>query len=102
MKSLGPHTSWPAPSTPTKFTACHDATAPDDRFGSVGTRGLRRRGSVPSAHMPCHTPYSDDLLQTPYFRCLTSDALLQMPWKILIPHSTTTMADTKVAAVNTL
>jgi hypothetical protein len=25
-----------------------------------------------------------------------------MPWKILIPHSTTTMADTKVAAVNTL
>jgi hypothetical protein len=38
--------------------------------------------------MPCQTPYSDDLLQ--------------MPWKILIPHSTTTMADTKVAAVNTL
>ena len=31
-----------------------------------------------------------------------SDDLLQMPWKILIPHSTTTMADTKVAAVNTL
>ena len=28
--------------------------------------------------------------------------LTQMPWKILIPHSTTTMADTKVAAVNTL
>jgi hypothetical protein len=25
-----------------------------------------------------------------------------MPWKILIPHSTTTMADTSVAAVNTL
>jgi hypothetical protein len=25
-----------------------------------------------------------------------------MPWKILIPHSTTTMADTNVAAVNTL
>jgi hypothetical protein len=25
-----------------------------------------------------------------------------MPWKILIPHSTTTMADINVAAVNTL
>jgi hypothetical protein len=25
-----------------------------------------------------------------------------MPWKILIPHSTTTMADISVAAVNTL
>jgi hypothetical protein len=41
----------------------------------TGTEGLRRRGGVPSA---------------------------QMPWKILIPHSTTTMADTSVAAVNTL
>ncbi len=38
-------------------------------------RGFRRRGSVPSAHVP---------------------------WKILIPHNTTTMTDTSVAAVNTL
>jgi hypothetical protein len=28
--------------------------------------------------------------------------LVHAPWKILIPHNTTTMADTSVAAVNTL
>ena len=43
---------------------------------STGTEGFRRRGSDAFA--------------------------VQMPWKILIPHSTTTMADTSVAAVNTL
>ena len=63
----------------TKLTCVSGTRASDAAIASTGTRGLRRRGSVPSVQMP-----------------------YQMPWKILIPHSTTTMADTNVAAVNTL
>ena len=63
----------------TKLTCVSGTRASNATIASTGTRGLRRRGSVPSVHMP-----------------------YQMPWKILIPHSTTTMADTNVAAVNTL
>ena len=49
---------------------------PANAFAQTGTEGFRRRGSDAFA--------------------------VQMPWKIFIPHSTTTMADTSVAAVNTL
>ena len=60
---------------------------------ATGTEGLRRRGS--------------DALVASLFLSggLCSDESFlpaHMPWKILIPHSTTTMADTSVAAVNTL
>jgi hypothetical protein len=43
--------------------------------------------------------------RTPSVGGLLFDAsflFVHAPWKILIPHSTTTMADTSVAAVNTL
>jgi len=60
---------------------------------ATGTEGFRRRGS--------------DAIVANLFvaRGLLFDASflpVHAPWKILIPHSTTTMADTSVAAVNTL
>ena len=58
------------------------------------TEGFRRRGS-------------DDAIVANLFlmRGLLFDASslpVHMPWKILIPHSTMTMANTSVAAVSTL
>jgi hypothetical protein len=59
---------------------------------ATGTEGFRRRGS-------------DAFVANLFLDGgLLFDAFLPVhaPWKILIPHSTTTMADTSVAAVNTL
>ena len=56
-------------------------------------KGFRRRGSgafVASLFLSGGLCFDANILS------------VQMPWKILIPHSTTTMADTSVAAVNTL
>jgi hypothetical protein len=83
----------PSKMTPTKITACRDTRASGCSIVSTGTEGLRRRGS--------------DALVASLFLSggLCSDESFlsaHMPWKILIPHSTTTMADTSVAAVNTL
>ena len=63
------------------LAACADLAAGRQPNSIVSTRaeGLRRRESVPSVHIPS-----------------------QMPWKILIPHNPTTIADTSGAAVNTL
>src|SRR5437868_15414568 len=78
--------------TPTKLLRA-ETHAPGYCFVFKGTEGLRRRGS--------------DALVASLFLSggLCSDESFpsdHMPWKILIPHSTTTMADTSVAAVNTL
>src|SRR5260221_13078461 len=83
-----------APRTPTKITSCRDTRAPPAVLSyATGTEGLRRRGS--------------DALVASLFLSggLCSDESFpsaHMPWKILIPHSTTTMADISVAAVITL
>jgi len=67
---------------------------PANYSSAIGTESLRRRGSevMPSS-------------RTSSFGGLLFDAsslLVHALRKILIPHSTTTMADTSVAAVNTL
>jgi hypothetical protein len=67
---------------------------PANYSSAIGTESLRRRGSevMPSSR----TSSVGGLLFD------ASSLLVHAPRKILIPHSTTTMADTSVAAVNTL
>src|ERR1700732_4836019 len=61
---------------------------------AIGIESLRRRGSevMPSSRTSSVGGRLFD----------ASSLLVHAPRKILIPHSTTTMADTSVAAVNTL
>jgi|SRR3954447_3233356 hypothetical protein len=82
-----------APDTPTTRTVCRDTRALAIPSYSTGTEGLRRRGShalVASLFLSGGLCFDESFPSA------------HMPWKILIPHSTTTMADTSVAAVNTL
>ena len=67
---------------------------PANYSSAIGRESLRRRGSevMPSSR----TSSVGGLLFDASF------LLVHAPRKILIPHSTTTMADTSVAAVNTL
>jgi hypothetical protein len=67
---------------------------PANYSSAIETESLRRRGSevMPSSR----TSSVGGLLFD------ASSLLVHAPRKILIPHSTTTMADTSVAAVNTL
>src|ERR1700737_3112010 len=60
---------------------------------AIETEGFRRRGSDAFV---ANLFFAGGLLFDVRF------LLVHAPWKILIPHSTTTMADTSVAAVNTL
>ena len=67
---------------------------PANSWSAIGRESLRRRGSevMPSSR----TSSVGGLLFD------ASSLLVHALRKILIPHSTTTMADTSVAAVNTL
>ena len=66
---------------------------PANYSSAIETEGLRRRGSDAFV---ANLFLAGGLLFDVRF------LLGHAPWKILIPHSTTTMADTSVAAVNTL
>ena len=66
---------------------------PANYSSAIETEGLRRRGSDAFV---ANLFFAGGLLFDVRF------LLVHAPWKILIPHSTTTMADTSVAAVNTL
>ena len=66
---------------------------PANSSSAIGTGGLRRRGNdafVANLFLPEVLLFDASFLP------------VHAPWRILIPHSTTTMADTSVAAVNTL
>jgi hypothetical protein len=66
---------------------------PANYSSAIETEGFRRRGSDA---LVANLFLAGGLLFDVRF------LLVHAPWKILIPHSTTTMADTSVAAVNTL
>jgi hypothetical protein len=66
---------------------------PANSSSAIGTGGLRRRGNdafVANLFLPEVLLFDASFLP------------VHAPWRILIPHSTTTMADTSVAAVNRL
>jgi hypothetical protein len=66
---------------------------PTNSSSAIGTEGLRRRGSdAVVANLFLAGGLSVDASCLPVY----------VPWKIFNPHNTTTMADTSVAAVNTL
>src|SRR5437879_6550412 len=82
-----------APRTPTKLTVSRDTRASGHSIACDWNRRL------PPPRKSCLS--REPLLD---WRSLVRRQLLSVhvPWKILSPHSTTTMTDTSVAAVNTL
>jgi hypothetical protein len=75
------------------MSARRKGRSPANYSSAIETEGFRRRGSDAFV---ANLFLAGGLLFDVRF------LLVHAPWKILIPHSTTTMADTSVAAVNTL